>query len=274
LTNIKRASELDPLDNNFALTLGGTYAAMGRYADANDCYERSIELVPGYAAPYVMQAKLYLVWKGSTAEARKVLERAEEFPLFRIDDQFVLLRFGLDVLDKKYEEALAQLPLTLKTTDTSNISEKTADTSNISDNLEHALIYEGMKDTTSARIYYKQTVQLLQARLEDKPNHAWAHSMLGIAYAGLGQSEIAIKEGKQGVKLGLETLGPRDNFAATRDLAEIYTMVGQYDNAIDLIIEDLLSFPKNMSIPLLRIDPTWDPLRDHPRFQELLESEN
>ena len=56
------------------------------------------------------------------------------------------------------------------------------------------------------------------------------------------------------------------------DLALIYTIVGEHDAALDQI-EYLLSIPagRYMSVGLLRIDPRWDPLRDHPRFQKLLE---
>ncbi len=50
----------------------------------------------------------------------------------------------------------------------------------------------------------------------------------------------------------------------------IYTMVGEYDAALDEI-EYLLSIPSVMSVPLLRLDPRGDPLRDHPRFRALLE---
>jgi hypothetical protein len=49
-------------------------------------------------------------------------------------------------------------------------------------------------------------------------------------------------------------------------------MVGEHDGAIDQI-EYLLSVPGEMSIPLLRLDPAWDPLRDHPRFQKLVEAD-
>lgn len=48
-------------------------------------------------------------------------------------------------------------------------------------------------------------------------------------------------------------------------------MVGEYDKGIDQL-EYLLSVPGQISIPLLRLDPDWDPLRDHPRFKRLLET--
>ena len=53
-------------------------------------------------------------------------------------------------------------------------------------------------------------------------------------------------------------------------LAQIYSMVGEFDAAIDQL-EYLLSIPATFSVQLLRLDPFWDPLRDHPRFQALLE---
>jgi serine/threonine-protein kinase len=53
-------------------------------------------------------------------------------------------------------------------------------------------------------------------------------------------------------------------------MAEIYARVGEYEKAIDRL-EYLLSVPAMISVPLIRIDPLWDPLRDHPRFQRLLE---
>ena len=47
-------------------------------------------------------------------------------------------------------------------------------------------------------------------------------------------------------------------------------MVGEYDLAIARL-EYLLSVAGDISVSIIRRDPRWDPLRDYPRFQALLE---
>jgi hypothetical protein len=46
--------------------------------------------------------------------------------------------------------------------------------------------------------------------------------------------------------------------------------VDEPDAAIDQL-EYLLSIPSTLNVGFLREHPFWDPLRDHPRFQALLE---
>ena len=62
-----------------------------------------------------------------------------------------------------------------------------------------------------------------------------------------------------------------DGLYRVEDLARIYVMVGEFDAAIDQL-EFLLSITSELSIPLLRLDPAWDPLRDDLRFKKLIES--
>ncbi len=57
--------------------------------------------------------------------------------------------------------------------------------------------------------------------------------------------------------------------ALIRWMALIYAQVGELDKALDRI-EMLLSTPSAVSIYDFRIDPNWEPVRDHPRFQALL----
>jgi hypothetical protein len=53
-------------------------------------------------------------------------------------------------------------------------------------------------------------------------------------------------------------------------MAQIYTMVGEYDLAIDEL-EYHLSIPAWSTPAYLKSDPFFAPLRDHPRFIELTE---
>jgi hypothetical protein len=54
-------------------------------------------------------------------------------------------------------------------------------------------------------------------------------------------------------------------------LARIYILVGEPDQAIDEL-EALLRIPYFLSPGWLRIDPTFDPIRKHPRFQRLVQT--
>ena len=98
------------------------------------------------------------------------------------------------------------------------------------------------------------------------------YSSLGIAYAGLGENENAIREGNRGYELlPISKDAWRGTFRLL-DLAQIYTMVGEQELALDAI-EDLLKRPTDaISVALLKLDPTWEPLRGNPRYQKLVKN--
>ena len=52
-------------------------------------------------------------------------------------------------------------------------------------------------------------------------------------------------------------------------LVRIYVLVGDAEKALDTL-EPLLKMPYCLSPAWLRIDPTFDPLRKHPRYQRLV----
>jgi serine/threonine-protein kinase len=56
---------------------------------------------------------------------------------------------------------------------------------------------------------------------------------------------------------------------AVEALAQVYTMVGEHEAAITEL-EGLLSIPSHLSAAVLRMEPRWDPLREHPRFRRLV----
>jgi serine/threonine-protein kinase len=118
--------------------------------------------------------------------------------------------------------------------------------------------------------YYDSARGIVETRIREHPDDPRYRSALGIAYAGLGRKDDAIREGELAVELLPMSKEAWRGAWRVEDLARIYTMVGEYDAAIDQL-EILLAVPSNTAVPMLRIDPTWDPLRGHPRFQRLLD---
>jgi serine/threonine-protein kinase len=135
----------------------------------------------------------------------------------------------------------------------------------------YAQIHGLMGNQQLKETYYESARDILEARIEQHPEDSRLHSSLGIAYAGLGRKDDAIREGKLAMELLPVTKDAWRGLYRVKDLARIYAMVGEFDAAIDQL-EFLLSGPGEMSIPLLRLEPVWNPLRDHPRFKRLLET--
>ena len=74
---------------------------------------------------------------------------------------------------------------------------------------------------------------MLETRIQEHPDDDRFRSALGIAYAGLGRKEDAIREGKLGVELLPMSKEAWRGAYREEDLARIYTMVGEHDAAID-----------------------------------------
>jgi serine/threonine-protein kinase len=53
-------------------------------------------------------------------------------------------------------------------------------------------------------------------------------------------------------------------------MAIVYAQTGDHEAAIDLL-EELMAIPSPVSANLLKLDPWYEPLRDNPRFQALIE---
>jgi serine/threonine-protein kinase len=132
-----------------------------------------------------------------------------------------------------------------------------------------AEMYSQLGDTEKAREYWeKELVDLESAEIT--VFHPEIQLCLGTAYVGLGRHDEAIQLARDLLKEdALKTDALLGAFRLNQ-AAVIFVRTGQHEEAIDLL-ERLLSVPSFLSPALLRIDPAWDPLRDHPRFQRLLE---
>jgi tetratricopeptide (TPR) repeat protein len=260
LANIKRASELDPLSNYLTEELADTFMWMRNYPEAMRYLNRAISLAPDVPDAYAGKAMLYLLWEGSTEKARAVVEDA--LKNIRSPEEFRIgWLIAFDVYEGNYQKALDRL--SLKSEDIDNQVDF------IPRAIQYARIYGYMNENELAKKYYDEGRNILEAKIQQQPDDARFHSTLGIAYAGLGRKQDAIREGRLAVKMLPVNKEAMRGFHRAKDLAQIYVMVGEFDLAIDQI-EFLLSIPGRLSIPLLRLEPAWAPLREHPRFKKLL----
>ncbi len=68
---------------------------------------------------------------------------------------------------------------------------------------------------------------------------------------------------------------PLDGPQQEEQMARIYALLGNADEAI-LILKRWVQISSNTEIKpgLMRINPIWDPIRNDPRFQELIEEKH
>jgi TolB-like protein len=136
--------------------------------------------------------------------------------------------------------------------------------------LAKAILHERAGQPEQALAHFDSARAMISGRVAARPGDARLHAELGLANAGLGLRNEAMREGRQAVELLPVAEDAFAGSALADNLAHIYVRVGEYDAAIDEL-ESLLSVDAPLSLPWLRADPTWDPLRDNPRFQRLLE---
>ncbi|HET9251004.1 MAG TPA: protein kinase [Candidatus Eisenbacteria bacterium] len=90
----------------------------------------------------------------------------------------------------------------------------------------------------------------------------WSLTGLGRAYAGLGRRSEA-----EAILAEMQELATR-RYVSPYDLALVAESIGEADQALDML-ERAHANRANMLV-LLRVDPRWDRLRSHPRFEDLV----
>jgi TolB-like protein/Flp pilus assembly protein TadD len=137
--------------------------------------------------------------------------------------------------------------------------------------LAKAVVLRRAGVSEEAVAYFDSAQAALEPLVTTRPTDSRLHAQLGLAYAGLGRADEAVREGRRAV--ASMPVG-EDAYAGTAladNLAHIYVMVGDYDAAVE-VLASLLAVPLSpISVPWLMADPTWDPLREHSGFKNLLE---
>ena len=260
LAAFEKALQLDPLSDGVANQYAQVYDMLRDFPRAEALYDRALALAPDNAELYYWKAWLYLRRDGSTRRAREVFDEARTAGV--VDNQQMrYVRVMLELFDRRYDQAIARVH---EMPDVLEGQARFAPRTQL-----FAQVYGLMGRGALARGYYDSARSYLQGRVAQRPEDARLHTALGIVFAGLGRKQEAIQEGERGVALLPVEKEAYQGYYRLLDLARVYTMVGEYDAAIDRL-EQLLSIPGHLTTAWLRVDPTWDPLRGNSRFQRLL----
>ncbi len=256
---LKKAFELSPQDENAALNIGGTYSALREYPEADFYYDRALSLAPDDVYTYTFRALNYWLWDGETKRVLRTLDKAPQK-----DDSFPgYIRCLFEIMDKNYQSALDLLS-------SSSIEIFEDQDLFFPKSVLFGHVYQATGRPDLARSSFESARALLEREAKERPEDPRVHSSLGIVYAALGKKDEAIREGKRAVELYPVSKDAMIGPSYVHNLAEIFVLLGENEAALDKL-EYLLSIPyAYISIPVLRADPTWDPLRGLSRFQQLL----
>jgi tetratricopeptide (TPR) repeat protein len=261
IINLKKSLVLDPLNESINFEIGNTFFLIKNYEMAEKYLDEAISTVPDLGWPYVFKAKVYIYRYGNVNKAYQILKSSLDVVL-REKWMVVSLLAQVQILGGRYEEALKTL-----SDESSEVFEGQYRCMPKSQLL--ATIYGLQKNKHLEKTHYDSAQILIDSKLIELPDDANLHSALGLVLAGLGKKEEALKEGKLAVELLPIKKEAWIGWHRELDLAKIYTMVGEYDLAIEKI-DYLLSIPGELSVPYIKIDPVWQDLLELPRMKEVI----
>ncbi len=259
--NLEKAATLDPKNTNILTNLCYSYMAQRDYEAANKTVDRLIATSPQSFQARGFKGFVALQWKGDLSVAEKVFS---SMPPETDPGLTTLARFWILRLKRNFPEALQVLQQFH-----GEILHNTATAPAPKAFLEGEL-YRIQGDEARARTALEHARVVSDQLLRAAPADAARHGQHGLILAALGQKQEAIAEGKRAVELLPESEDAFDGPQITAMLAQIYAWTGEFDEAFRLL-DHLLVVPNGLTVPMLKLDPAWDPLRKDPRFQALID---
>lgn len=262
IEELKEAVLQDPLNGNLAEELGNTLRGARRWNEAARYLNRAITVAPDYPDSYLRKIDLLVSWRGSTEGAWQVFEEAE--PLVAATD-ILPAAVWLETLDRDWDGALERLDEYPPETLVLQYDVRP-------EALVRAEILRLAGREGEARSGYGQARELLEEMAAQAPEDYRVHRALARTYSGLGLHDRALEameKARNGMPLELDRWAAPD---LIEDHAVVLMRAGRLDDATERL-RFLLENPSRnrITVPVLRLDPAWDPLRDHPSFQRLLQ---
>jgi len=213
---------------------------MRRYEEAEENYIRASELKPDWINPYFRLANMYFNWQGDTKKAREVIKNSWD----KVDTTHWLTTLSeIEVFEGNFEGA------------------KTPNA------LEWYYWITGNKD--SARIYYKESLDLFKGYLKTNPDRPYFHHIIGWYYARLGERDSALTYIQNAYEMVPNTMIQNDGYDSRKFFFDAYVYLEDLENAIEQA-EILLSGPAQFDLGHHLIDPDYRDLIKHPKYADLV----
>jgi eukaryotic-like serine/threonine-protein kinase len=258
----ERASRLDRLNSPVHTQAALTHARLRRYEEAITHWDRVIAMdTAGHTLPRIVRGYNYLRL-GNVDSLDAAISRIPLAPDPAGMNTYA--RYTVHRIMGRHAELLASL-------DSARFPISSDGLIYLPVSIMRAQTLEQIGDTTGARSNYEAARSLLEDSVRAHPQDPRMRVALGLAYAGLDRRADAMREARTTMEFAPVAEGTSVATAFMAGALEIYARLGEADAAFEMI-ELLLAMPagRELSVPLLRIDPIFDPLRGDPRFAALI----
>jgi serine/threonine-protein kinase len=261
LAGFAKSTELDPYDADLFLARGITELLTRSFDDAIRSQDRALSLAPDLHAAAIVKGWAYAHGRGQLDTLRSVLARLPESIELGPQGDVAAHRAMLHLWERNPGRLLAVLGTARGPVFESELTYRPV------------ALYSGWAhhlrgDRAGARAAFDSARVLLDARLAQVPDDWQAVAARGLALAGMKQREPALADLRR-LERWAKNPGGYIEARLSEERAMILAQLGESAAALDEI-ERLLQTPSMLSVPALRLDPIWDPIRDHPRFRALL----
>ncbi len=224
VASFERALSLDPRNRHIAMLAGNNHLFLRDWPAATACYNRALEIAPDGAGAKIGLAYLEVVRNGNPAAGGKILQN---IPAGLDPDGYVALaRWDLAMLERDY--AAAEKILT-------DLRWKIFKAGDAPKTYYQGRTALARGDIESAQRYFAAVTPDIEKWVRDDPDVAERHARLGLLYAYMQRKEDAIRESRRAVELEPESQNAFHGPLYAANLALVYALVGEPDQAITLI---------------------------------------